>query len=131
MAQKLVRTIASHSLGTRTRVKECLLSGKIFSFCPRGMFLNQKYKCIVVFIIFYFFLVILLLNPFHRKTYYDKSDPTTAENRFQNVLRTVQSFGDYEKLHGGVFENYLHAKFRDSYFQSVRSALELIINGLI
>lgn len=53
------------------------------------------------------------------KKYYETSDPTRGDARFHNVLRTVQNFGDYEKLQAGVFENYLKAKYRDSYFESV------------
>lgn len=41
--------------------------------------------------------------------------------RMGRVLKTVQSYGDYDRLCQGVHENYLHMKMRDSRFQSVSS----------
>ncbi|CAG7731465.1 unnamed protein product [Allacma fusca] len=61
--------------------------------------------------------------PLGKKSTSDAEDPTKPTSRFYNILSTVQSFGDYEKLQGGVFENYLKAKFRDSYFQAINEGL--------
>ena len=40
------------------------------------------------------------------------------------MLKTAQSCGDYDKLVGGVFENYLDNKFKDSYLENVISGHE-------
>lgn len=45
--------------------------------------------------------------------------------RFRNILTVVQNFGEYDKLLGGVLENYLNVRYRDSYLQSVRLRLNL------
>jgi len=39
--------------------------------------------------------------------------------RINSVLKTVQSYGDYEKLSQGVFENYLTLKHKDSSLTNV------------
>lgn len=39
--------------------------------------------------------------------------------RINSVLRTVQSYGDYEKLSQGVFENCLSLKHKDSSLSNV------------
>ncbi|CAL8094492.1 unnamed protein product [Orchesella dallaii] len=58
------------------------------------------------------------------KKYHDIHDPIKPEFRFRNILKTVQNFGEYQKLMGGVFENYLNVKYRDSYMQTVIEGLE-------
>ncbi|KAF4519015.1 hypothetical protein B566_EDAN009778 [Ephemera danica] len=45
-------------------------------------------------------------------------------SRMGRILRTVQSYGDYDRLSQGVFENYLHMKMRDTRFQSVAVGTE-------
>lgn len=42
-------------------------------------------------------------------------EKNTPQNRMNKILQVVQSFGDYEKLAGGVFENYplVHCKNGD------------------
>ncbi|XP_073992135.1 chromosome transmission fidelity protein 18 homolog isoform X2 [Rhodnius prolixus] len=42
--------------------------------------------------------------------------------RVENVRRTVQSFGDYDRLTMGVFENYLRLKTIDSSMNSIANA---------
>jgi len=39
--------------------------------------------------------------------------------RINSVLKTVQSYGDYEKLSQGIFENYLILKPKDSSLTNV------------
>lgn len=39
--------------------------------------------------------------------------------RINSVLKTVQSYGDYEKLSQGIFENYLSLKPKDSSLTNV------------
>lgn len=56
-----------------------------------------------------------------KRNRYDNVDPSKPAVRFNSVLRVVQSYGEYEKLLGGVFENYLRSKFKDCYFESVSS----------
>ena len=46
------------------------------------------------------------------------------KSHLQNVLRTVQACGDYNKLQEGVFENYLDIKFKDSRFHNVNQGLD-------
>ncbi|XP_066908266.1 chromosome transmission fidelity protein 18 homolog isoform X2 [Halyomorpha halys] len=40
----------------------------------------------------------------------EKCSESSMKNRFLNVLRIVQSYGDYDRLAAGVFENYLTVK---------------------
>lgn len=42
----------------------------------------------------------------------------------EKVLKTVNSFGDYEKLAQGVFENYVTMKVKDSSLESTCESLE-------
>ncbi|ODN05414.1 Chromosome transmission fidelity protein 18 [Orchesella cincta] len=65
-----------------------------------------------------------IFNLPEEKKYHDTHDPSRPEFRFRNILQTVQSFGEYQKLMGGVFENYLNVKYRDSYMQTVIDGLE-------
>lgn len=44
--------------------------------------------------------------------------------RMERVLKTVNSFGDYEKLAQGVFENYVTMKVKDSSLESICESLE-------
>lgn len=39
----------------------------------------------------------------------------------------VQNFGEYDKLWGGVNENYLNVKYRDSYLESVSNLLTIVV----
>lgn len=39
--------------------------------------------------------------------------------RINSVLKTVQSYGDYEKLSQGIFENFLSLKHKDSSLSNV------------
>ncbi len=63
---------------------------------------------------------------YRRKKHSEDVDNSKPDVRFKSVMRVVQSFGEYEKLIGGVFENYLRIKFKDCYFESV-CGLNLIL----
>lgn len=55
----------------------------------------------------------------------DKSAYTLSlKIRMDSVLKTVNSFGDYEKLAQGVFENYVTMKVKDSSLESICESLE-------
>lgn len=48
--------------------------------------------------------------------------------RYKNVLSTVQSCGEYDKLLNGVFENFLDVKFKDSGMMNVIDGLEWFVH---
>ena len=60
-----------------------------------------------------------LANSNDDNTNIKEENSAALDVRFRNVLRTVQSCGDYEKLQQGVFENYLNVKFKDTKFHNL------------
>lgn len=58
----------------------------------------------------------------------DSSDTSsTLKIRLNKILQIVSSFGDYERVAQGVFENYPLLKLRDSSFESISKCLEWFI----
>lgn len=58
----------------------------------------------------------------------DNSDTNCAlKTRINKILQIVSSFGDYERVAQGVFENYPLLKLRDSSFESITKCLEWFI----
>ncbi|CAG0920261.1 unnamed protein product [Notodromas monacha] len=54
----------------------------------------------------------------------DTKMDTSMKSRFQNVLWAVQSFGDYEKVAQGVYENFLSVPFKDGNMRSVCAGMD-------
>lgn len=50
------------------------------------------------------------------------------KDRINSVLKTIQSYGDYEKLSQGIFENYLMLKHKDSSLTNIAEGLEWFCN---
>ena len=48
-----------------------------------------------------------------------EEDCSSVNARYRNILHTVQSCGEFEKVMNGVFENYLEVKFKDSQLNQV------------
>lgn len=46
----------------------------------------------------------------------------SVSTRMKNILETIQSSGEYEKLTNGIFENFLKQKFQDSMMQGIVEA---------
>jgi len=44
--------------------------------------------------------------------------------RYQKILLTIQSCGEYEKVVQGVFDNYVNMKFRDLRLENVTKSLD-------
>ncbi|XP_066992527.2 chromosome transmission fidelity protein 18 homolog [Anabrus simplex] len=53
-----------------------------------------------------------------------KCGPLSLAARMKSILQTVQSYGDYNLLSQGVFENYLNMKLRDSRMEGISLGLE-------
>lgn len=49
---------------------------------------------------------------------------TSRKDRMANILKTVRSFGDYERLMNGVFENYLSVMENTSKIEDVADGLD-------
>ncbi|KAL4090783.1 hypothetical protein QTP88_025559 [Uroleucon formosanum] len=56
------------------------------------------------------------------------SHNNVMKDRINSVLKTVQSYGDYEKLSQGIFENYLILKPKDSSLTNIAEGLEWFCN---
>ncbi|XP_025199726.1 chromosome transmission fidelity protein 18 homolog [Melanaphis sacchari] len=56
------------------------------------------------------------------------SHNNVMKDRINSVLKTVQSYGDYEKLSQGIFENYLILKHKDSSLTNIVEGLEWFCN---
>lgn len=56
------------------------------------------------------------------------SHNNVMKDRINSVLKTVQSYGDYEKLSQGIFENYLILKHKDSSLTNITEGLEWFCN---
>ncbi|XP_015371775.1 PREDICTED: chromosome transmission fidelity protein 18 homolog [Diuraphis noxia] len=56
------------------------------------------------------------------------SHNNVMKDRINSVLKTVQSYGDYEKLSQGIFENYLSLKPKDSSLTNIAEGLEWFCN---
>ncbi|XP_064109296.1 chromosome transmission fidelity protein 18 homolog [Macrobrachium nipponense] len=54
----------------------------------------------------------------------DFGEHTTLTSRYQRILKTVESCGEYEKLTQGWFENYLTMKFKHTHMEPVSRGLE-------
>ncbi|XP_068202621.1 chromosome transmission fidelity protein 18 homolog [Palaemon carinicauda] len=57
----------------------------------------------------------------------DLSEQTTLASRYQRILKTVESCGEYEKLTQGWFENYLSMKFKHTNMDPVSRGLDWAI----
>ncbi|XP_018570059.1 chromosome transmission fidelity protein 18 homolog [Anoplophora glabripennis] len=51
----------------------------------------------------------------------------TLKSRMKKVLQTVSSFGDYDRVAQGVFENYPLLKLKDSSFEGISECLEWFV----
>lgn len=51
--------------------------------------------------------------------------------RINFVLKTVQSYGDYEKLSQGIFENFLSLKHKDSSLSNVCVLQHFAISNVV
>jgi len=56
------------------------------------------------------------------------SHNNVMKDRITSVLKTVQSYGDYDKLSQGVFENCLSLKHKDSSLSNIAEGLEWFCN---
>ncbi|XP_050424390.1 chromosome transmission fidelity protein 18 homolog [Adelges cooleyi] len=73
-----------------------------------------------------------------KKSYFDSNSMSSDEgysshnnvmkDRIDFVLKTVQSYGDYEKISQGVYENFLSLKHKDSSMSSVVEGLDWFCN---
>lgn len=58
----------------------------------------------------------------------DKSDlKHSLQNRMQKILQVVSSFGDYERVSQGVFENYPLLKLRDASFETICKCMDWFV----
>ncbi|GLH15291.1 LOW QUALITY PROTEIN: Replication factor C subunit 1 [Gryllus bimaculatus] len=53
-----------------------------------------------------------------------QTNEVSRASRMQCVLQTVQSFGDYDRVAQGVFENYLNMNLKDTRLEGVTEGLE-------
>ncbi|KAJ8915948.1 hypothetical protein NQ315_016624, partial [Exocentrus adspersus] len=55
------------------------------------------------------------------------SHKENLKSRMQRILQTVSSFGDYERVAQGVFENYVLLKLKDSSFGGICESLDWFV----
>ena len=53
-----------------------------------------------------------------------KQKMSTIGERYKRILATIQSCGEYEKVVGGVFDNYVNMKFKDLRLENVTKSLD-------
>jgi len=58
----------------------------------------------------------------------DEVPAATVHARYRNILSSVSSCGEFERLLNGVFENFLEVKFKDSGMMNVVSGLEWFVH---
>jgi len=58
----------------------------------------------------------------------DEEPANSIHARYKNIVSTVGSCGEYERLLNGVFENFLDIKFKDSGLMNVNSGLEWFVH---
>ncbi|RZB40936.1 chromosome transmission fidelity protein 18 -like, partial [Asbolus verrucosus] len=59
----------------------------------------------------------------------DHKQEHTLKDRTEKVLNSVSSFGDYDKIAQGIFENYPHMKYKNSNLNSTCQALDWFCYG--
>ncbi|XP_068202844.1 chromosome transmission fidelity protein 18 homolog [Palaemon carinicauda] len=60
----------------------------------------------------------------------DLSEQTTLASRYQRILKTVESCGEYEKLTQGWFENYLSMKFKHTNMDPIDNDIAMFETSL-